>query len=335
MLDGIVIGASAVAAIWWQMENRRRVRRPVPSGFQAEIQFPHREPFELYHNPLSLCSMKTRVCLHELGIDYLSHPIDLIETGAYENIRPEFLKINPAGTLPVLLHNGHPVYESHEQIRYAAEHAPYGSVPLVPKDAALKEQMEQWIDRASLSNDPLAGLSLSAGNCVPGLTFPLFAAMMKYVPSTRLVEGLLFHFDKRRPVLFAALKGLGVRRFHWLKPAYEVYRQSVVAMRGHLSELEQTLKTQSGPWILGEQFTLADVSWMVIFERFRQADCLDLFLNAQTPASNRYWHALQQRPGYLRGIRDCGHPLIEAGTEQLAQAKRYHPSVCKTLSLAL
>ena len=26
--------------------------------------------------------------------------------------------VNPAGTVPVLVHNGHPVYESHEQILY-------------------------------------------------------------------------------------------------------------------------------------------------------------------------------------------------------------------------
>ena len=27
-------------------------------------------------------------------------------------------EVNPAGTVPVLLHHGHPVYESHEQIIY-------------------------------------------------------------------------------------------------------------------------------------------------------------------------------------------------------------------------
>ena len=32
---------------------------------------------------------------------------------------PDYLtNVNPAGTVPVLVHNGHPVYESHEQILY-------------------------------------------------------------------------------------------------------------------------------------------------------------------------------------------------------------------------
>ncbi len=42
--------------------------------------------------------MKSRVCMAELGIPYQSHTIDLIETGAYENIRRPFLSVNPGGT---------------------------------------------------------------------------------------------------------------------------------------------------------------------------------------------------------------------------------------------
>jgi len=56
-------------------------------GFQADISLPFDQEFELYHNALSLCSMKSRLCMSELQIDYKSHHIDLIETGCYENIR--------------------------------------------------------------------------------------------------------------------------------------------------------------------------------------------------------------------------------------------------------
>ena len=109
---------------WLFFESRRRKRHPVEPGLQEDITFPHTQEFELYHNALSLCSMKSRVCLAELGIPYEGHHIDLIETGFYQNIRPDLLDVNPAGTVPVLLHHGHPIYESHEQIRYAADHAP-------------------------------------------------------------------------------------------------------------------------------------------------------------------------------------------------------------------
>ncbi len=159
---------------WWAWEKAHRRSHPVPPGLQEDVTLPHEQEFELYHNALSLCSMKARVCLAELGIPYRSHPIDLIETGSYENISRHFLAVNPAGTVPVLVHRGHPVYESHEQIRYAALHAPAGAPSLVPEDPALREQMEAWIDRSSITGDPIREGHLSAGNAVPGQTLPLF-----------------------------------------------------------------------------------------------------------------------------------------------------------------
>lgn len=190
--------------------------------------------------------MKARVCLAELRIPYASHPIDLIETGAYENIRPAFLGVNPGGTVPVLVREGHPVYESHEQIRYAAAHAPAGSPSLVPGAPALRAGMERWIDRSSLTDDPIAHGDESAGNAVPGLTVPLFAAMIECIATWKILEGLLFHFDKRRPVLFLTLKVLGVARLHRLGPAMKVLARSRRQMGEHLDALEKQLGVSGG-----------------------------------------------------------------------------------------
>ena len=55
---------------WWAWENRRRRRHPVPEGHQPDVEISHEQEFELYHNALSLCSMKSRVCMAELGIPY-------------------------------------------------------------------------------------------------------------------------------------------------------------------------------------------------------------------------------------------------------------------------
>ena len=128
---GLVIGAMG----WFLFERRRRRTHPVPAGFQADLEFPHEAEWELYHNALSLCSMKTRVCLAELQIDYVGHHVDLIETGAYGNLSRSFLAVNPAAVVPVLIHRGHPVYESHDIIRYAADHSD-SPAELVPADPA-------------------------------------------------------------------------------------------------------------------------------------------------------------------------------------------------------
>ena len=165
----------------WAIESRKRRTYPVPAGYQADIEFTHEQEFELYHNAFSLCSMKSRLCMAELEIPYNSHHIDLVETGFYENIRPAFLSVNPGGTVPVLLHNGHPIYESHEQIRYAAGFAPEHVASLVPEDPRLRAEMEEWIDLSSLTGDPIKEVARSAGNSVPGQTLPLFCTMIEKI----------------------------------------------------------------------------------------------------------------------------------------------------------
>jgi len=318
-LPGLLLLAALVA---WAVEAGRRKRHPVSPGHHPEIRIPYAQAFELHHNALSLCSMKTRVCLAELGIPYRSHPIDLIETGAYQNIRAPFLRVNPGGTVPLLVHQGHPIYESHEQIRYAALHAPPGSPSLLPEAPDLRAEMERWIDRSSLTEDPIRQGAKSAGNAVPGLTVPLFAAMIDRIAVWRILEGLLFHFDKRRPALFLLLKGAGLARLGRLRPVVRVIARSRAQLALHLDALEEQLEKSGGPWILGERFTLADVSWLVIFERLVQADCLHVFVGAgRRPACEAYWGRLTARPSYRAAILGHSHPTIAYGTQRLRCAK--------------
>jgi len=317
-----------VLLLAWAIERRRRTTHPVSPGHHAEIEFPYDEPFELYHNALSLCSMKTRLCLAELQIPYKSHHIDLIETGRYENIRPRFLGVNPAGTVPVLIHDGHPVYESHEQIRYAARFTAAGAPSLVPEDDVERAEMEEWIDRSSLTKNPIENGEKSAGNAVPGLTIPLFCTMIEKISFWWIAEGLLFHFDKVRPLLFSMLKLRGIRNIPKLGLLAKAIGTSRQQMSVHLDALEERLEKTGGPWILGAQFTLADVSWLVIFERLRQADAEVIFLGrGKRPFSTAYWERLRRRPAYREAILDHSHPLIEFGRQRIAEAKAADPDV--------
>ena len=317
----LIVVAVLIAGGLWVFESRKRRTHPVEPGYRAETELPHEQEFELYHNALSLCSMKTRVCLAELQIPYKSHHIDLIETSCYENIRPDFLRVNPAGTVPVLLHHGHPVYESHEQIRYAARFTPEGVASLVPEDDVLRAEMEVWIDLSSLTN-PLEEPGKSAGNAIPGQTLPLFCTMVEKIPIVRIFEGFLFHFDKFRPLLFTLLKLRGIERIHKIPPIAKAINESRGFLLGFLNQFEAKLAESGGPWLLGEQYTLADVSWLVIFERMRQASCENVFLDPETrPLTAAYWARLRARPAYAEAILGHSHPIVEYGRARIAEAK--------------
>jgi glutathione S-transferase len=317
MTTALLLALLVGFAAWWAVENGRRTRHPVVPGLRPDVALPHEQEFELYHNALSLCSMKTRVCLAELGVPYRSHPVDLIETGCYENIRAAFLAVNPGGTVPVLVHQGHPVYES-----------PSGSPRLVPEDPELAREMQRLVDASSLTEDPIEHGDESAGNAVPGLTLPLFAAMIDHIATWKILEGLLFHFDKKRPLVFLLFKAVGLSRLGRIAPAMKILARSRRQMAAHLDALEKQLRESRGPWLLGEAFSLADVSWLVIFERLAQADCLQVFVGGdRRPECAAYWERLTGRPGYRHAILDHAHPTVVRGTERLRAAKAADPAL--------
>jgi glutathione S-transferase len=326
MIGGLALATATGLGGWWAWEKSHRKTHPVPAGLQPDVTLAHEEEFELYHNALSLCSMKTRVCMAELGVRYKSHAIDLIETGSYETLSRRFLAVNPAGTVPVLVHRGHPVYESHEQIRYAAAHAPAGAPSLVPVDSERKAAMDRWIDRSSLTDDPIRHPEKSIGNAIPRLTLQIFAAMIEKIPYRNIVEGLLFHWDRKRPILFLTLKARGLEGMPALRPLMELMAVGRRHVHAHLDALEQQLAGSGGPWILGDAFTLADVSWLVIFERLRQVDNEHVFLGAgRRPACAAYWERLKARPSYTAAILGYPHPLIDHGIRRLRDAKAADP----------
>lgn len=326
---GILWFAALALVGWFLREKSQRRQHAVPGGHRPDIDLPHEQEWELWHNALSLCSKKTRVCLAELGIEYKSHPIDLVETGSYENIGRRYLAVHPGGILPLLVHDGHPIYESHEQIRYAAAHAPPSAASLVPADPALAAEMEKWIDRSSLvGDDPIAGMRESAGNAAPGLTVPLFAAMMEEIPYVRVLEGLLFHRMRQRPMMFLAFKRAGIRNLHKLGPAAKIIGQCRAAMHAHLDAFEAQLEKTGGPWLLGETFSNADVSWMVIFDRLREGDSIHVFVgDGKRPLATAWWERWQARPSYRLAILEHAHPTVTRGIERLKAAKAESPEL--------
>jgi glutathione S-transferase len=317
----ILVGLGLLIA-WYIWELQHRKTRAMSGGLHPDITLPHEQEWELYHNDFSLCSKKSRVCLAELGIPYKPHHIDLIETGSYETLSRHYLKVNPGAIVPVLVHKGHPIYESHDQLEYAAAHSSDPNL-LVPQDAANRELMDHWVHKSSIIGDnPLEAIDETAGNAIPGLTTPIFAAMVKHIPTRRILTGLLFHRLKVRAVFFLALKLFGLKNLSKMKPVIALLHSSKKAMQVHFDELEAALANSGGPWIVGDQFTLADVGIMVIFDRLREGNWLDEFLIDARPHVNAYWKALQDRPSYQAGVADHMHPMVTQGTQDIIDLKQ-------------
>ena len=96
---------------------------------------------KLYDRHTSPNCQRTRVVLYEKNIPYETIPVDLVKK---EQKRPEFLKMNPYGKVPVLVDGDTILYESCIINEYLEEK--YPNPPLLPKDAALRAKIRIRID---------------------------------------------------------------------------------------------------------------------------------------------------------------------------------------------
>ena len=85
-------------------------------------------------------SIRARWTLQELGVEFEPITVNLV---AGEHRRPEFLKINPAGKLPVLVDGDLVLTESVAIVLYLAEK--YPEKGLLPTDLADRAQVNRWL----------------------------------------------------------------------------------------------------------------------------------------------------------------------------------------------
>ena len=118
---GTVIGAIIFIRYLWKRFVFAPIRE-VRGGYKPDITVAHDEPVELYYADISTMSMKTRFCLAAGNVQFKGHLVKLPAAGSFETKTAGYLHMNPMGTVPVLVHNGHPVHDSYDQLLYIAEH---------------------------------------------------------------------------------------------------------------------------------------------------------------------------------------------------------------------
>src|ERR1700679_3581520 len=94
---------------------------------------------ELYHGRTSTCAQKARLVLAEKGLDWKSHLLTL----RGDQFDPEYLKLNPNGVVPTLVHDGHVVIESAVIMHYLDETFP--EPPLMPQAPPARAKLRMFI----------------------------------------------------------------------------------------------------------------------------------------------------------------------------------------------
>lgn len=229
----------------------------------------------LWHGDLSSCSQRVRITLAEKGLDWESHPISIPKN---EHATPEYQAINPKGLVPAFVHDGVLIIESKDIIQYLETTFP--APALQPDSDQDRITLQKWLNDADEEQSHLKLLSHE------------FLFRARKVMSSQDVDAFAAKHHNKELVAFIR---------EWQSAdimSVERITTAVDATHGYFAELDRALAV--GPWIMGEQFTLADAAWMPNVHRMSLMD----WPLERTPNLSGWYERARRRPSFKTGLAD-------------------------------
>jgi glutathione S-transferase len=243
---------------------------------------------ELYHNINSVCAQKVRVALAEKGLEYREHLIDL-RGGQFD---PAYMKLNPNAVVPTLVHDGRPVIESSVILYYLDEAFPQPSLmPRDPHQRAAVRLYNKLIDEYVHNSCTILTFATAFRPWFAGLSGEQIDARLAKSPSRKRSE-------YKRDVALHGLESKFVRE----------------ALEWHLKLLEaMDAALERGPWLAGEQFSLADAAVIPYILR------LDLLkLDGLFGERTKAWYSrMRERPSVKKEMLERMTPQDRAPFDKL------------------
>jgi glutathione S-transferase len=230
-------------------------------------------PFMLYNAPQSTCSQRVRFVLNAKQLPFAETKLDLLEG---DQLKPEYLKINPNGVVPTLDHDGDIVIDSTVIIEYLDEvfPEPVNFTPRDPLRRAAMRALMRFIDEV-----PAAAVRVPTYNIA---FLPRFAAMS---------EEEFLAFANSKPLRKEFMLAMGRTGF----PKKDM-DASLERMNRTYARMEDAIEASGGPWLLGKDLSLADISVMPAVVRMD-----DLGLGTawdKRPKIARWFDAIRAHPAF-------------------------------------
>jgi glutathione S-transferase len=245
--------------------------------------------YTLYNAPQSTCSQRVRFVLNAKALSFAEVKLNLLEG---DQLKPDYLKLNPNGVVPTLDHDGAIVIDSTVIAEYLDEVEPH--VSFTPEDPVKRARMRTLMH--FIDEMPAAAVRVPTFN----LAFlPTFQAMS-------------------RDDFIAMAESKPLRREFMLTMGQTGFPQddmdaALARLRRSYERMDAEIEKSGGPWLLGKEITLADVTVMPALVRMHDLgmpDWQDLprivtwfdNIRAQAAFQPSYYHGslLSERFPHLR-----------------------------------
>jgi len=225
--------------------------------------------YELYNAPQSTCSQRVRYTLHTKRVPFVEHKLDLFRG---DQLKPDYLAINPNGLVPALVHNGTSVLDSSVIMEYLEDIHPEVA-PLRPSDPLKVAEMRakmRYIDEV-----PTPAVRVPSYN----LAFlPHYQAMS---------EEEFLAVCESKPLRREFLLKMGRTGF----PKAEMDEALGRLQRG-VDRFARWIDESGGPFVLGRTLSLADIAIMPVIVRMDDINLGHLW--ASSPAVGRWLDLIRE-----------------------------------------
>ena len=239
---------------------------------------------KLYHNDMSSCAQKVRFVLAEKGLEWDGQEMDLRRG---DQLKPEFLKINPKGLVPVLVHDDNTFIESNVIIEYLNEAFP--EAPLMPDDVVDRAKVRSWMKRLD------DGIHMEV--IVISFAIAFRHQLIEVCDTKEEIDEFLakvpdpYTRDMERQVVH---DGVEAPRFAQAIHQFEIL----------LGDLDKELSKHE--WIVGGALTLADIAYVPYATRLEHLHLTGLWDNK--PNFARWYDRIKETDGYKKGLEDWFNP---------------------------
>jgi glutathione S-transferase len=194
--------------------------------------------YKLYNAPQSTCSQRVRFVLNTKHLSFDEVKLNLLEG---DQLKPDYLKLNPNGVVPTLDHDGAIVTDSTVITEYLDEVEPEKS--FTPEDPVLRARMRalmHFIDEMPAASVRVPTFNLAFLPKFQQMSREAFVAMAESKPLRREFMMTMGQTGFPKAEMDAALARL--------RRSYE--------------RMDAEIEKSGGPWLLGKDISLADVAVM-------------------------------------------------------------------------
>lgn len=226
---------------------------------------------ELYFFHGATCGLKARIAFAEKGVAYEGHAVNrpYLRT-------PDYLKLNPNGVVPTIIHDGEVLRESSVIINYLDD--AFEGPALKPDDALGAARTWWWMKRADECLTMIGILTYTV-SLRPGIIATKTPEELEeYIegtpnPAAKESRRKMIEMGFDNPAFPIALKGLDMM----------------------LADMEDALNKHE--WLAANSYGLADISLTSLIERMSELQCHEMWENDR-PKVTAWWEKIKARPSY-------------------------------------